>query len=107
MIAKAASEVPPPQSGKRAQADLYKIMLVDVSRTQFYAHSVRDVFIQLPSEDPHSATPGACVNLKKTMYGTLESAEQWANLYAATLTKAGFVRGTASPCHFYHAARDI
>ena len=41
------------------------------------------------------------------MYGTLDAAEQWANHYAATLTKAGFIRGLASPCHFYHAARDI
>ena len=101
LVAKAASEAP------RGQSDPYKIMLADVSRAHFYATAVRDVFIQLPSEDPHSTTPGVCGKLEKTMYGTLDAAEQWANHYAATLTKAGFVRGTASPCHFYHASKDI
>ena len=101
LIAKAASQVP------LNKQDPYKIMLVDVSCAHFYANSVRDVFIQLPSEDPHSATPGACGKLEKIMYRSLDAAEQWANHYAATLTKAGFVRGTASPCDFYHAARDF
>ena len=82
-------------------------MLIDVSRAHFYADAVRDVFIQLPAEDPNSATPGACGKLEKTMYGTLDAAEQWANHYATTLVGGGFVRGTASPCHFYHASRDI
>ena len=79
LVAKAASEVPPGRSGKPARADPYKIMLIDVSRALFYANAVRDVFIQLPSEDPHSSTPGVCGKLEKTMYGTLDAAEQWAN----------------------------
>ena len=41
------------------------------------------------------------------MYGTLDAAERWGEHYAATRTNAGFTRGTASPCHFYHAEKDI
>ena len=68
---------------------------------------MRDVFIQLPAEDPHSSSPGVCGKLQKTMYGTLDAAEQWASHYSATLRKAGFAQGAASPCHFYHRERDV
>ena len=111
LVARAASENPgqsrPSPSAPVAATDPYKMMLIDVSRAHFYASAVRDVFIQLPAEDPLSSTPGACGKLEKTMYGTLDAAERWAEHYAEVLRAAGFVRGTASPCHFYHAARDI
>ena len=106
LLARAASEPPVRPCGRR-NSDPYKIQLIDVSRAHFYADAVRDVYIQLPAEDPRSEEPGACSKLEKTMYGTLDAAERWGEHYAATLTKAGFLRGTASPCHFYHPGKDI
>ena len=47
------------------------------------------------------------VKVKKTMYGTLDAAEQWSAHYTAVLEKAGFQKGSASPCHFWHSKRDI
>ena len=41
------------------------------------------------------------------MYGTLDAAEQWSLHYTATLEAAGFRKGAASPCHFWHRDRDI
>ena len=41
------------------------------------------------------------------MYGTLDAAERWAEHYSMTLCPAGFIRGAASPCHFYHPSKDI
>ena len=41
------------------------------------------------------------------MYGTLDATDRWGEHYAATLTKAGFLRGTASLRHFYHPGKDI
>ena len=79
-------------------------MLVDVSRAHFYADAVRDVFIQLPDEDPRSQEPGVC---GKLLYCTLDAAERWGEHYADTLLKGAFIRGSASPCHFYHAELDI
>ena len=106
LIAKAAVECPRLPDGSW-RPDPHKIMLVDVSRAHFYADAVRDVYIQLPEEDPESQHPGKCGKLEKTMYGTLDAAERWAEHYAATLCAAGFIRGTASPCHFYHPGKDI
>ena len=112
LLAKAASEDPSSSTsttsiGGRPRRDPYKILLVDVSRAHFYADAVRDVYIQLPEEDPRSNEAGICGKLEKTMYGTLDAAERWGEHYALTLTNAGFTRGTASPCHFYHADKDI
>ena len=84
LLLKPASEVPRRQSDKPFRHDRYKIMLADFSRAHVYATAVRDVFIQLPSEDPHSATPGACGKLEKTMYGTRDAVEQWANHYVCS-----------------------
>ena len=71
------------QSGK-FRPDPYKILLIDVSRAHFYADVVRDVYIQLPEEDPRSKEPGICGKLEKTMYGTLDAAERWGEHYATT-----------------------
>ena len=106
LLARAASEPPVRPCGRR-NSDPYKIQLIDVSRAHFYADAVRDVYIQLPAEDPRSGEPGVCGKLEKTMYGTLDAAERWGEHYAATLTKVGSLQGTASPCHFYHPGRDI
>ena len=41
------------------------------------------------------------------MYGTLDAAQRWAIHYTKILIDAGFLKGIASPCHFYHPTRDI
>ena len=101
LVAYLASEDPAKQS------DPLKVVLVDVSRAHFYAPAVRDVFIQLPPEDEESKVPGRCGKLHRTMYGTLDAAEQWGIHYSNTLINAGFQQGQASPCHFYHPLHKV
>ena len=43
----------------------------------------------------------------KTMYGTLDAAQQWGEHYARALVAAGFSRGRASPCHFFHSKLQV
>ena len=57
--------------------------------------------------NPHSGEKGTFGKLEKTIYGTLDAAERWGGYYVNTLTAARLTRGTASPCHFYHPAKDI
>ena len=83
------------------------VTLADVSRAHFYAQAVRQVFIQLPPEDPKAQDPNMCGQLLRTMYGTLDAAERWAEHYAQILVQAGFERGRASPCHFVHSAWQV
>ena len=89
LLARAAMESPVTAGGRR-HPDPYKILLIDVSRAHFYADAVRDVFIQLPNEDPRSGDPNVCGKLEKTMYGTLDAVERWGEHYADTLITAGF-----------------
>lgn len=84
-----------------------KIQLIDVSRAHFYAQSVRDVYVRLPAEDPRHGEAGLCGKLVRTMYGTLDAAEQWARHYTEVLEAAGFTCGASNPCHFWHESRDI
>ena len=76
VVAKLSSEDP------STKKDPLKAMLVDVSRAHFYAPAVRDVFIELPREDPRYGDGVTCGRLLKTMYGTLDAAEQWGLHYA-------------------------
>lgn len=101
LVARLASEDP------AGQADPYKAVHIDVSRAHFYATAVRDVYIELPGEDPKSQIPGACGKLRKTMYGTLDAAERWGEHYAEVLRDAGFTRGRASPCHFWCKEHEL
>ena len=91
LVAKAACDNPAHDPDPR------KLLLVDVSRAHFYADATREVYIRLPEEDPRSRDGGACGKLLKTMYGTLDAADHWAEHYAGVLTAAGFERGRASP----------
>ena len=58
-------------------------------------------------EDSRSQESGICGQLCRTMYGTLDAAEQWAIHYTAVLEAAGFQKGASSPCHFWHPQKDI
>ena len=89
------------------RSDPVKLYTADISRAHFYADAVRRVFVELPREDPKSADKGTVGLLQKTMYSTLDAAEQWGFHYAQRLKGAGFVQGAASPCCFYHRGHDI
>ena len=66
------------------------LQLIDISRAHFYATSVREVYVQLPAVDPQHGKPDICGLLRRTMYRTLDAAEQWAAHYTRVLQNAGF-----------------
>jgi hypothetical protein len=101
LVAKLSSEDP------STTKDPLKAMLVDVSRAHFCAPAVREVFIELPREDPRRGDGVTCGRLLKTVHGTLDAAEQWGLHYTRTLVDAGFVQGWAWPCLFLHPRFDI
>ena len=48
-----------------------------------------------------------CARLYKSLYGTRDSALNWAQVYSEVLEGMGFVKGRSSPCSFYHEAWKI
>ena len=83
------------------------MMVIDIKRAHFYATSIRRVFVQLPPEDPRYGEPGVCAELLQSMYGTRDAAANWEAAYTQVLVQAGFTRGQASPCHFWHEKWDV
>ena len=82
-----------------------KLMINDVSRAFFCAPARRQVFVELPKEDKdHGDMVGG---LNYSMYGTRDAAQNWGEECSDTMIQAGFKRGLASPCTFYHPTRQI
>ena len=82
------------------------IMINDVRRAYFYAKINRDVYIELPKEDPKFGT-GLLGKLRLCLYGTRDAAKGWQETLSAHLVSIGFTRGKGHPCVFFHPERDI
>ena len=82
------------------------IMINDVRRAYFYARATRDIYIEIPPEDPDAA-PGVLGKLKLCLHGTRDAAKGWQEELSAHLVKIGFVRGVGHPSVFYHPGRDL
>ena len=82
------------------------IMINDVRRAYFYAKITRDVYIELPKEDPKYGT-GLLGKLKLCLYGTRDAAKGWQETLSAHLVGIGFERGRGHPCVFWHPTRHI
>ena len=71
--------------------------VVDISRSFFHADAIREVYVDLPSEDSEQ---GMCGRLKKSMHGTPEAAQNWGYACTQLMKDEGFLRGLSSPCVF-------
>ena len=76
------------------------MLILDVSLAQWYPKTTRDVYLKLPAEDPRVVDLTVCGKLRRTMYGTVDAAQRWADHYIEILVPADFLKVTASPCHF-------
>ena len=85
----------------------FLMMSNDISRAYFYAPTTRPIFIAIPQEDLEPGDEGKVAKLNLSLYGTRDAAMNWANKVNEVMELAGFVRGTASPCNFYHKAKRI
>ena len=82
------------------------VMINDVRRAYFYAKVSRDIYVELPAEDP-DAGPDVLGKLELCLYGTRDAAKSWQETLSAQLISVGFVRGVGHPSVFHHVERDI
>ena len=73
------------------------LMINDVRRAHFYAKIQRDVYIELPKEDPDHGK-GLLGKLKLCLYGTRDAAKGWQETLSSQLEEIGFVRGQGHQC---------
>ena len=67
-----------------------KIDLIHISRAFFQADAIKEVYVELPSED---AEQGMCAKLKKYMNGTRDAAQSWGHAYTKFMCIVGVKRG--------------
>ncbi len=82
------------------------IMVNDISRAYFHAPASRDVFIELPDEEPMKKE-GKIGKLRVSLYGTRDAALNWQSAYSSHLQNIGFKQCKYSPCIFYHEQKDL
>ena len=81
-----------------------RIDFVDVRRAYFHAPALRRVYVALPEEDSEE---GMCGLLGKSLYGTRDAAQNWADAYMKFMTDIGFAKGQASACTFWHERKEL
>ena len=67
-------------------------MIDDARRAYFHAKDSRDLFVEIPDEDPRK-TPGLAGCLKLCLYGTRDAAKSWQQTLTEHLITRGFKRG--------------
>ena len=72
----------------------------------FFAKINRDVYIELPKEDPKQRT-GLLGKFKLCVYGIRDAAKGWQETLSAHFVDIGFERGRGHPCVFWHLTREI
>ena len=77
------------------------IMIHGVRRKYCYVKIQRDVYIELPKEDPDHGK-GLLGKLKCCLLGTRDAAKGWQETLSSHLESMGFVRGRGHPSVFWH-----
>lgn len=83
------------------------LMVADLKRAYFHAHSQRLTYTKLPQDDSLPDEENMCGRLKYSMYGTRDAVAKWAEECTGRLKEIGFTVGKASPCVFYNAQRGL
>lgn len=73
---------------------------VDATRVDFYANTIWDIFVKLPSAGMELGEEQRCGKLHKAAYRARGAAQNWKRRCCETVRQMGFMVVTASPCHF-------
>ena len=81
-------------------------MLSDVKRAYLNAPATRELYVELPDEDPGKAK-GLVGKLNLSLYGTRDAAANWQKCVSERLVGIGFQQGRSNPCVFHHRERNV
>jgi hypothetical protein len=82
------------------------MMICDVKRAYFHAPASRDLYVEVPKEDPNWQ-PGLLGKLKLSLYGTRDAAANWQRCVSEHFVSLGFRPGQSNQCVFWHPRRGI
>ena len=81
-------------------------MSVDFTKAFLYGDMEREVYIELPDEDPQKEF-GMVGRLRKAMYGTRAAPQVWQGVVKRVMNKLGFEESIVQPCVYYNKLRDL
>eukprot|EP00971_Amphidinium_carterae_P352695 6492705-Amphidinium_carterae.2 len=86
----------------------YVLQFIDITRAHPHCVMKRDLWIQLPSEDPCSSEQGVCGKLLRSLYGTRDAGQNFELLVQETMvSKLGYTQGVWTPCVYHHREREL
>ena len=85
---------------RRLHGKDFRMMSIDVRRADFYAKTIRPVYIEIPKEDWEPGDEDRIARLSFRFYGTRDAAQNWTAEYTGFLTSIGFTPDVASTCSF-------
>ena len=83
------------------------LMALDVSCAFLYADATRELYVELPKEDPKSQGGAWVGRLRRAMYGTRDAPQRWFAELGNTLKDMGFVSSQLHPGVYHHPVKDI
>ena len=87
--------------------ETFSTLYIDVSRAYFHAKAQRLVLARLPVEDSVGADAGKFGLLKKSMYGTRDTASNWECDWQKHVKSGGFRLGLSSKNLFHQEKASI
>ncbi len=94
------------RAASRARRD-WTLMCLDVSCAFLYAPIKRRVYIELPAEDPLSATGQWVGKLERALYGTRDAPQAWLEELSMTLTAMGFQSSSYFPGVYWNSSLEV
>ena len=83
------------------------LMFIDISRAHPYCKIRRQVWVELPTEDPRSKEEDVCDLLLRSIYGLRDAEMNFQMLTRQVITKLDFNCDLWTPCVFVHREKNM
>ena len=84
-----------------------KIAVVDVKRAFLHGVAEREIYIEIPPEDPHYDGGKTIGRLNKTLYGTRDAPLAWQKIVKGFMASHGFISTVVSPGVYFHPTQRL
>ena len=85
----------------------HKVMVMDVKCAFLYGEIRRNVYIELPHTDPKYGDKTVVGQLKKSMYGTRDAPQIWAQVVQEAMEELGYKQSAFQPAVYYHPEKNV
>ena len=92
---------------RNAEENEHVLMFIDITRAHPHCDMRREVWVDLPREDPRSVEEGVCAKLLKSLYGLRDAGLSFELFTRGVMEQLGFACGVWSQCVYHNAERNM